>query len=246
MAKLPSDFHNLSIDDLYADYGKPETVPITRCDGEPLTANCPAKAVVPIFLGKYAADFELNDAKITLSDFGEAFSPGTEERLGKNCHTPPPYRAPEAKFEPDKPLSFASDIWSLATALWEVIGMKAVFSTDYWSEDELVAQYADVLGPMPPEWWEQWQARARFFDNSGAATESYRRNQWPTLDECLETNIQKYRREEGTEMSPEEAKAFIELMRWMLSYRPKDRPTAQQVLQSEWLSKWARPDFVRV
>ncbi|EGX87893.1 protein kinase domain protein [Cordyceps militaris CM01] len=245
LVRPPSDFDNLSIDELHAEYGEPETVPITRCDGEPLPPNCPAEAVVPLYLGKHAADFDLNDAKITLSDFGEAFSPDTEERLGKDCHTPLPFRAPEARFEPDKPLAASSDIWSLATALWEIIGMKAVFSTDFVSPDEIIAQHNDVLGPMPKEWLEKWQARPEFFDDSGAPTEGYRRKQWSTLDESLETSIQQYRREDGNEMGPGEARAFIELMRWMLSYRPSDRPTAEQVLGSEWLSKWARPDLMK-
>lgn len=246
LVNLASDFDRLSIDELHAEYGKPETVPITRRDGESLPPNCPAKAVVPLHLGKHAAEFDMSDAKITLSDFGEAFSPATELRLGKDCHTPLPFRAPEAKFEPNKALTFPSDIWSLATALWEIIGMKAVFSTDFVSQDEIIAQHIDVLGPMPKNWLEQWQARSSFFDDFGGPTESYRTNQWPSLEESLETGIQKYRRKNGIEMSPEEAKAFIELIRWMLSYRPGDRPTAEQVLHSERLSKWAQPDFLKL
>lgn len=137
LTNLPSDVDSFSIDELHAEYGKPETVPIMRRDGEALPPNCPEKAVVPLYLGKNAAEFDMNDAKITLSDFGEAFLPATELRLGKDCHTPLPFRAPEAKFEPNKALTFPSDIWSLATALWEIIGMKAAFSTDFVSEDEL-------------------------------------------------------------------------------------------------------------
>lgn len=170
--KLPAHFDSLSTEELYADYGKPETVPVTRRDGEALSANCPAKAVAPLFLGKYVADFRLIHAQITLSDFGEAFSPATEPRLGKDCHMPFPYRAPEAKFEPEKPLSSASDIWSLATALWEIIGMKALFSTECVTEDETTAQHIDVLGLMPGDWLNSWQERAKFFDDLGSPTES--------------------------------------------------------------------------
>ncbi|RJE18622.1 Protein kinase domain-containing protein [Aspergillus sclerotialis] len=139
LVKLPSSFDDLSIKQLYEIYGEPETVLVTRCDREPLTPYAPAKAVIPLLLGKYAEKFTLSDAHLLLSNFGETFSPASETRLGKDCHIPPAFRAPEAKFESQSPLSYPSDIWSLATAIWEVIGMKAIFSTEFVPEDEIVA-----------------------------------------------------------------------------------------------------------
>ena len=94
-------------------------IPITRCDGEPLPPNVQATATLPLFLGKYAEKFLLSDAHPLLSDFGEAFSPASETRLGQDCHTPAAFRAPEAKFELQIALAYPSDIWSLATAIWE-------------------------------------------------------------------------------------------------------------------------------
>ncbi|KAG8417512.1 hypothetical protein J3458_005011 [Metarhizium acridum] len=66
-------------------------------------------------------------------------------RLGKDCHTPVAMRAPEALFEPDAPLSYPWDIWSLGTAIWEILGMKFIFSESE-TDDEIVAQQIDVLG----------------------------------------------------------------------------------------------------
>lgn len=174
LAKLPSSFDDLSIKQLYEKYGEPEAVPVTRCDGELLPPNAPTKAFLPLFLGKYAEKFSLSDAHILLSDFGEAFSPAMETRLGRDCHTPPAIRAPEAKFEPQNPLTYPSDIWTLATAIWEIFGMKAIFSTYFVHEDEIVSQHIDVLGPMPSVWWQSWEGRSRFFDEYGRPTESHR------------------------------------------------------------------------
>ena len=42
-----------------------------------------------------------------------------------------------------------------------------------------------------------------------------------------------------------EKAAFLDLMRQMLSFRPGDRPTAEVLLTSEWMVKWALPDFMR-
>ncbi|PYH97253.1 kinase-like protein [Aspergillus ellipticus CBS 707.79] len=245
LVKLPSSFDDLSIKQLYEKYGEPETVPVTRCDGEPLPSNAPAKAVVPLFLGKYAEEFSLSDARPLLSDFGEAFSPASEVRLGKDCHTPPAFRAPEAKFESHAPLAYPSDIWSLATAIWEIVGMKAIFSTDYVHEDEIVSQQIDVLGRIPLEWWRRWEGRPRFFDEQGCPTESYRGNRWPPLQESFEVGVQKWRRKVGDEFDENEKAAFLDLMRRMLSFRPEERPTAEEVLKSEWMVKWALPDYER-
>lgn len=243
MIKLPSSFDHLSIEQLYKQYGQPETAPVTRCDGEPLPPNAPAKAVVPLFLGKYAEKFSLSDAQLLLSDFGEAFSPATETRLGRDCHTPPAFRAPEAKFEPQTPLAYPSDIWSLATAIWEIIGMKAIFSTEFVEEDEILSQHVDVLGPMPSEWWQSWEARPQFFDDSGCPTESHVIDKWPTLEESFETGVQEWRHKWGGEIEGSEKAAFLDLMRRMLSFRPEERPTAEEVLMSEWMVKWALPEY---
>jgi serine/threonine protein kinase len=245
LVQPPSSLDELSIKQLYETFGEPETVPITRRDRQPLTPNVPAKAVVPLFLRKYAEKFSLSDAHPLLSDFGEAFPPALEVRLGKDCHTPVAFRAPEAKFESQLPLSYPSDIWSLATAIWEIIGMKAIFSTEFVPEDEIVAQQIDVLGRMPSEWWQRWEGRARFFDENGYPWESYMRNKWPPLEGSFEIGVQKWRRKMGGEIEEEETAAFLDLMRRMLSFRPEERPTAGEVLTSDWMVKWALPDCER-
>ncbi|KAF9250465.1 hypothetical protein DTO013E5_5514 [Penicillium roqueforti] len=246
LVKLPSSFDKLSIKQFYEKYGEPEMIPITRCDGAPLPPNVPATATLPLFLGKYAEKFVLSDAHPLLSDFGEAFSPASEIRLGQDCHTPAAFRAPEAKFELQIPLAYPSDIWSLATAIWEIMGIKSIFSAEYMHEDEVTAQQIDVLGPMPSEWWQRWEGRPQFFDDHGDPTESYKRNKWPPLEERFEICIQKWRRKfVGSEIEEDEKAAFLDLMRRMLSFRPEERPTAEEVLMSDWMVKWALPDCER-
>ncbi|KAL4939675.1 hypothetical protein BDV06DRAFT_230889 [Aspergillus oleicola] len=107
------------------------------------------------------------------------------------------------------------------------IGMKPIFSIDHVPEDEIIAQHVDVLGPMPLAWWERWEARPQFLDEEGRPTESYKINQWPPLEEWLEAGVQQWRRKRGNEIENEE------------------RPTAEEVLQSEWMVNWALPDYER-
>ena len=247
LSRLPSQVDKLSIEELYKQYGEPETIRITRCDGKPLSCHVPSFAVTPLSLahGKRADDFSLHDAKILLGDFGEAYSPRSEPRLGKDCHTPLGSRPPESRFEPEAPLSQSADIWSLATTIWEILGMKALFSNEFPPIDEVTAQHVDVLGPMPLGWWKSWDEKTQFFDRDGHALKD--REAWPPLDLAFEEFIQKYRRKRPKVgmFGDNEREAILDLMRRMLAFKPGERPTADDVLKSEWMKKWVLLDVER-
>ena len=177
LVKLTSSFDRLSIEQLYEEYGQPETVAVTKRDGKPLPPkfpNVPAKAVIPLYLGKNAGEFSLSDTHVLLGDFGEAFA-AEELRRGQDCHTPLAMRPPEARFEPQAPLSYPADIWSLAVAIWELLGMKAIFSSEYATADEVISQQIDVLGPIPSNWWDCWEKRSQFFRRGWASKRGARR-----------------------------------------------------------------------
>lgn len=93
--KLPSTFDGLSVSDFREKFGEPEVIPGSRVDDKPLTPNVPAHAVVPLYLGKKAQEFALAGTRgLILSDFGEAFEPATEQRLGMECNIPLAKKAP--------------------------------------------------------------------------------------------------------------------------------------------------------
>lgn len=245
LVRLPSSFDQLSIEQLYKEYGEPETAAITKRDNRPLAPNVPVNAVMPLYLGKDANEFSVADARVILSDFGEAFSPEEEVRRGEDCHTPLAMRPPEARFEPQVALSYSADIWSLAVAIWEILSMKAIFSSEFATPDEVVSQQIDVLGPMPESWWNRWEERGLFFDEDVRPKDG--RCVWPPIDEAFEEGVQKYRRRRGRvgEFDKEEAAAILGLMRRMLAFRPEDRPTAEEVLKSDWMVRWVLPDYNR-
>ena len=72
--------------------------------------------------------------------------------------------------------------------------MKAIFSTDWVTEDEIVSQHIDGLGPMPPSWWKLWAERSQFFDENGRPVHG--RYVWPPLDTAFAEWVQAYCRED--------------------------------------------------
>lgn len=247
LVKTPSEFDDLSVDQFRDRFGEPEAVPIRRVDGEPLPINVPREAVLPLYLGKKAQEFTLEDARgLFLSDFGEAFAPAAERRLGRNCNTPVAKRAPETLFEPDASISFPSDVWSLGTAIWEILGMKFIFSESE-TVDEIAAQQIDVLGlhNFPPAWQETWERTAADADEDIPRRPIGDRETWPPLEEAFEEFVQKYRRKQeklGT-FEKDETAAIMDLMRDMLKFRPEDRLTMEEVLRSRWMVQWALPQL---
>lgn len=248
LIKLPATFDELSVQEFRERFGEPELIPVTRADDMPLTPNVPAQAVVPLYLGKKAQEFTLADAQgLILSDFGEAFSPAMEQRHGRDCHIALAKRAPEALFEPNELLSYSSDIWSLGTAIWEILGMKFIFSESE-PRDEIVAQQIDVLGieNFPESWKKQWERPGEESKHDAIPRQpTGDRERWPPLETAFEEFVQKYRRKRewaGT-FGVEETQAILDLMRGMLRFRPEERLTIDQVLRSEWMVKWALPQL---
>lgn len=122
--------------------------------------------------------------------------------------------------------------------------MKAVLSTDWVTKDEMTSQHIDELGPMPQSLWERWEGRIQFFDDNQRPIK--RRYVWPPLDTAFEEWVQVYRRDGGMgEFGNEETAAILRLMRSTLAYRPEERPTIAQILESEWMVEWVLPDLER-
>ncbi|KAE8337293.1 hypothetical protein BDV24DRAFT_177805 [Aspergillus arachidicola] len=229
LIQLPSGFNEMSDEELYKIYGEPESEVVTRFDGEELSPCIPSRAIIPVWLGEASEELQPSDAKIILSDFGEAFSPAKQDKF-ESC-TPLVNRAPEIRFESTKPLSFPSEIWSLAP----------LFEGFLAKEDDMTCEHADALGILPPEWWNKWDARHKKFSEDGKPInrESYR-----SLEDRFEDSVQQPRRaEKMPPFEPAERDALLSMLRSMLSFRPESRPSAKEVLASEWMVKWALPEY---
>ncbi|XP_044716986.1 kinase [Hirsutella rhossiliensis] len=162
--------------------------------------------------------YETFEARLLLSDFGESFYPSREKRTGHECHAPRPVMPPEAYFEPDEALSFPSDIWTLACAIWSILTPRALFDATLATAHDITSQQVDKVGPLPADWWNRF-----------------------------ETDVQRYRQRDNMgEFCQDETGAIVGMLRSMLKFKPEQRATAKQVLESEWMVKWALPEFENV
>ncbi|KAH6641080.1 kinase-like domain-containing protein [Chaetomium tenue] len=241
LLQLPSSLDGLTEGELYDKYGAPEPEPVVREDGKPLGRGVPSQVVPAVWLGDCPERIALSEARLLLTDFGVAFRPATESRF--QSYTPLEIRPPEARFEPENALSFASDIWSAGCTIWALLAPRPLLDMFLATDDDVVAQWVDVLGPLPAEWWEKWETRSKYFNDANQPVEG--RWAW-SLDQRFEEWVQKLRREEGmATVDDRERAAFLAMLRWMLAFRPEERPSAKEVLETEWMREWALPEYER-
>ncbi|GKU04699.1 cmgc srpk protein kinase [Fusarium langsethiae] len=217
LLQLPERIRCLSPDQLHERHSQPTTVPVTRLDGLPLDENAPRNAVLPIWLGQKSEDVALADAKILLGDFGESFLPSQEKRQYSNA--PIRYRAPETQF-PDRPLF---DAWTL-------------------SEDDILQDQTDLLGEIPEEWSAYSSKRSEYWieDVSAKDSETPIQSNGSTWESRFERCVQQGRKESGMKpMSKDEKDAFIDMMKTMMTFRPEERVSAKEILESKWMKHFA-------
>ncbi|KAJ5796138.1 protein kinase domain protein [Penicillium psychrosexuale] len=238
------ELDQLSTKRLYELYGEPVRERVNRLDGQKLPPGVPEYGVLPIWLGKASENLKLLEARILLSDFGEAFSPAKEKKF--ESHTPLLIRPPETYFEITKPLTFSSDIWTLACTIWEIIAQRSLFEGFFTDEDDMTRQQIDTLGPLPNEWLETWKAHREKSLKDGEPVDRPQ-SQYPSWEDNFEMSVQRARIREGMPpFEPNERDALFSMLRPMLSFRPENRPSAQQVLESEWMVKWALPEYEKI
>ncbi|EWG49303.1 hypothetical protein FVEG_08873 [Fusarium verticillioides 7600] len=165
LLRLPSTVDNLSDQQIYEKFGPPRPEPVVREDGQLLSPGVPGNVYWPMWMAKASDELRLSESKILLADFGTAFYPDLKLRFGSS--TPLGKCPPEARFEPTTPLSFSADIWTLAHAIWAVMGLRTIFGSFLISEDNVTQEQVDTFGRLPDEWWSKWNARSRWFMEDG-------------------------------------------------------------------------------
>lgn len=236
MLHLPHSIDKLSPGELYQKYRHPTLELFERLDGKPLPHNIPSHGVVPIWLGKDSDLVSISEAKVFIADFGESFLPPTTQRYYSN--TPAVLAPPEPYFLPNEPLSFPSDIWTLACTLWDILGQRPLFEGFNPYSDWMIKEHVDALGNLPSEWWRTWDGRGRWFTEEGTRISE---GEGRSLVDRFVDSIQEPRRGSPTEIADDEIRALLAMFRGMLAFQPDERLSAREIMESEWVQKWALP-----
>jgi hypothetical protein len=221
---------------LYDQYGEPVLKPVNRLDSQKLPPGAPKYGILPLWLEKQVRHLHFPSPESPLiSDFGEAFSPTHE--LKYDSHKPLPVRPPEARFEPDEPLTFPSDIWTLTCTIWDIICQRPLFEGFPSNQDDMTWQQIDALGPLPTDWRENWAAqRDRSTEHGEPIQQS--RSPYQSWENRFEANVQQPRIKEGMPtFQPSKRDSLSSISRSVLSFWLENRPSVRQILESEWMVK---------
>jgi serine/threonine-protein kinase SRPK3 len=216
----------LTLDEVYQKFGEPLRIPNRRYDGGPLGPKAPSYSVLTAKT-LVLAD-QIKDSRILIADFGEAFRTNPPKAL----HTPILHLPPEEFFH-DK-FGPPVDIWTFACTLYEIVGNRALFEAFPASEEGVIADMINTLGMLPMRWWDQWQRNPYY--------EYFRRESKDLIP--LAERIRDMGRGKSPgqcEFSPEEVESLEKLLKAMLRYESSERITADEVMRSEYMVKWARP-----
>ncbi|KAG6043168.1 hypothetical protein E4U17_001049 [Claviceps sp. LM77 group G4] len=144
-----------------------------------------------------------------------------------------------SKFESETPLTFASDIWSLGCVVFELFSNLSLFNGFLTNQDDLTAQQVQILGPMPPAWWKNWEARTKWYDEEGRPLCGSSKSN--ALKRRIQTCVQDPRLKMGWETLGEDE--LITLLRSMLAWSTSERLDISEVLGSDWMTQWALPAY---
>ncbi|VUC36820.1 unnamed protein product [Clonostachys rosea] len=239
--RMTSDMNSMTPKDLYDTYGLPRREEVEHLEGKPLPPGIPAYGILPVWLGGKSEYVRLPDAQILLVDFSEAFYPDKEKKF--ESRTPALLRPPEARFESNQALGLSSDIWTLACSMWEVLGQGPLFKSFFRDEDVIAAQQVEALSPLLPAWWKRWEARGEWFTEAGDPIKEDT-DEVETLEDKFKISMQQSRVAEKMPLfDAQEEREILKMFRSMLVFAPKSRATIGQVIDSEWMQKWALPAY---
>ncbi|KFY28799.1 hypothetical protein V491_00283 [Pseudogymnoascus sp. VKM F-3775] len=110
---------------------------------------------------------------------------------------------------------------------------------------DLARWQVGAFGILPPNWWILWKTRYKWFDDDGMPLKN--REDVYSLEDRFRFGVQEPRQKDGMgSIEQDEQEAFLAMLRSMLKYKPGDRSTAGEILDSEWMRKWAMPEYEKI
>ncbi|EDN04048.1 predicted protein [Histoplasma mississippiense (nom. inval.)] len=230
LLRVPS-FDNLTTTELHEHHSKPYEIPTRRLDEKPSIPHAPPHVIYPM-LWNIPAN-KVIDPEIIISDYGASF---------EGVYSPP------EEFFNDH-ITTAADVWTLGVVLYDALGERPLFETFAWDPDDIIAEMVNTLGQMPERWWDSWANRSEFFNRDGSWITNFQRISTPVFRR-LHQRMWDMGRGETQEtcewdVASGEFKALEDMLRAMMTFEPAERPTAKQLMMSEYMVKWAMPAWER-
>ncbi|KAL8729143.1 MAG: hypothetical protein Q9181_005105 [Wetmoreana brouardii] len=162
-ASFMEHFDSWSEDEIYRRLGKPYCDHMFTRSGDDPGPEAPKAVVELLNMAALGPQYLADD--IIFIDLGASFFANTS---WLRIEPPESYCAPEIIF--DRNAGLASDIWSLGCTILEVCHGFELFTRGFLgpNHDDILARMAQVLGPLPAEWWKAWESRHGWFDEDGA------------------------------------------------------------------------------
>lgn len=217
--------------------------PIKRIDGGAVEPHAPPYAVDPISIEMPTN--ELLDPIVTITDFGTSVIMGTEPHPG--LFTARIYRPPEDFFK--EPITLAADIWTLGINLYEVLGERPLLECFGHDQGSIISEIVNTLGLLPARWWDRCgkEIRREFFDSDASWVNPIKESRIsvPLHERMWWMGRGKTRETCQWDVEMGEMEALEDMLSTMLKYEFSERATADELLRSDYMTKWAIPAWER-
>ena len=211
-----------------------------RLDGRPLEKGDPRYTVGPIPLPD-RLDFDIpTKFSCILNDLGDSC------RFG-DCNDgqiPYPVDVRSPQIHLGLPYDEKADIWALGVTLARIVTLAPIIYADSTfgesdeeirqeTEDTNIVNIIERIGPLPPDLQSHWANRHKYIDEAGELLNPDPVDPQETVNGDLHHVIQLAR---PLDMSDREAVMFESIIKEMLSYDPKQRPSTTELLKHPWFT----------
>ena len=233
IACKPPNIHSWSTAQVYEHLGPPAKEIVMRNDGKPLGPEIPPYVVPPAIPLDSSGSTECN---ISLLDFGEA---SFASALRHKWHAPLLLQAPEALL--GESVGQPADVWAFACTVFELFSNSPLFRGFMPSRDDVLSEIVDTMGPLPEQWWKKWGLRGEYYEEDGRKKTEDLTEEYQEV-KPLATRIRRMRSSppaarQGEQLSEEDVAGLQQLLRQCLKYKPEDRSTMEDILDSDWIAK---------
>ncbi|KAF9783967.1 kinase-like domain-containing protein [Thelephora terrestris] len=166
----------------------------------------------------------LEDISVRVVDYSEATA--IDEPRRSHLSQPSVLRAPEVTLK--YPWTSAIDIWTVGCLLFELLTERPLFSqdTEDYSHDLHLQYITECLGPFPPEFLQECEDRDKYFDENGTLLRKNDESEPASLEGILLSL---------KAVDENDVPGTVAFIKKCLTLDPKLRPSAQELLEDDWL-----------